>query len=58
MSDPNLSPFILREVYPGTNITSDADIWNAIAGSAESFHHPVSPTCTSLPSVVHLQKTN
>ncbi|PQE06752.1 glucose-methanol-choline oxidoreductase protein [Rutstroemia sp. NJR-2017a BBW] len=36
-----ISPYIVKELYPGTNVTSDADLWTAIQNSALTFHHPV-----------------
>ena len=40
-SSPQLAPILVRELYPGTNVTSDADLMHAIAGASLSFHHPV-----------------
>lgn len=31
----------VRELYPGTNVTSDEDIWAAIQKQSYSFRHPV-----------------
>ncbi|KAL8718837.1 MAG: hypothetical protein Q9225_004082 [Loekoesia sp. 1 TL-2023] len=36
-----LQSTIVREVFPGANVTTDAQIWQAIQQSAASFHHPV-----------------
>jgi len=41
LKSPNLQPFIVQETFPGSNVTSDADVWKAIQQSALSFHHPV-----------------
>ncbi|KAH8195265.1 hypothetical protein TruAng_010560 [Truncatella angustata] len=37
----SLSPYVLSEVYPGSSVTSDEDIWKAIQAGSTSFHHPV-----------------
>jgi choline dehydrogenase len=34
-------PYIVQEIFPGEDVTTDAEIWAAIQQSAESFHHPV-----------------
>jgi len=36
-----VKPLIVREVFPGANVTTDAQIWQAIQQSAGSFHHAV-----------------
>ncbi|KAF7538305.1 hypothetical protein G7054_g3113 [Neopestalotiopsis clavispora] len=36
-----LEEFVVGEVYPGANVTSDDDIWAAVQYTARSFHHPV-----------------
>jgi len=36
-----LKPVVLSEVFPGTNVTSDADIKAALTQGAQSFHHPL-----------------
>lgn len=36
-----LKPYCVREQYPGTNTTNDADLWSAIQGSSRDWHHPV-----------------
>ncbi|KAK4553123.1 hypothetical protein LTR86_009850 [Recurvomyces mirabilis] len=41
VSDRNITPVLVRELYPGANVTSDADLWTAISGGAVSFHHPM-----------------
>ncbi|KAK7937317.1 uncharacterized protein PG986_014185 [Apiospora aurea] len=33
-----------RELFPGANVTSDADLWSAIQKSSSSWHHPVGTT--------------
>lgn len=42
MSNPAITPVLVRELYPGSNVTSDQDIWKAISGGSVSYHHPVS----------------
>ena len=44
LADPAIAPVLVREIYPGANVTSDADLWQAIAGGSLTFHHPVSST--------------
>ncbi|KAL5356055.1 hypothetical protein BJX96DRAFT_185538 [Aspergillus floccosus] len=34
-----LSPFIVEEIFPGKNVTSDADVWKAIQQGSQSWHH-------------------
>jgi choline dehydrogenase-like flavoprotein len=41
-ANPSLSKLIVREVYPGSDVVSDEDLWRAIQNSATTFHHPVS----------------
>jgi len=41
VTDPALSPVLLKEVYPGANVTSDEDLWKAIQKASLTFHHPV-----------------
>ncbi|KAI1405401.1 putative GMC oxidoreductase [Hypoxylon fuscum] len=36
-----LSSYTPVELYPGANVTSDADIWDAIQRASGSFHHPM-----------------
>lgn len=36
-----VKPLIVQEIFPGANVTTDAEIWQAIQHSAGSFHHPV-----------------
>ncbi|KAI1318233.1 choline dehydrogenase [Xylariaceae sp. FL0255] len=36
-----MSSVNLAEVWPGSNVTSDAELWAAIQQSASSFHHPM-----------------
>ncbi|KXG53342.1 Glucose-methanol-choline oxidoreductase [Penicillium griseofulvum] len=38
-SDP-LKSVVVREWYPGPNVTSDQDVWSAIQKQSYSFHHP------------------
>lgn len=40
-ADPALTPVLVKEIYPGANVTSDADLWHAISGGSLTFHHPV-----------------
>ncbi|KAH8759777.1 GMC oxidoreductase-domain-containing protein [Diaporthe sp. PMI_573] len=40
-ANPSLSKLIVREVYPGSDVVSDEDLWRAIQNSATTFHHPV-----------------
>jgi hypothetical protein len=42
VNDPALSHLLVREVFPGTNVTSDDDLWHAIQEGSLTFHHPVS----------------
>ncbi|KAJ5383042.1 Glucose-methanol-choline oxidoreductase [Penicillium concentricum] len=39
-SDP-LKSVVIKEWYPGPNVTSDEDVWSAIQKQSFSFHHPV-----------------
>lgn len=39
-----LQRYEIQEVFPGSSVTSDADVWKAIQQSASSFHHPMG-TC-------------
>lgn len=32
---------IVREVFPGSSVTSDHDLWKAISQGAVTFHHPL-----------------
>jgi len=41
VQNPEIAPILGREIYPGANVTSDEDLWNAIAGGSMSFHHPL-----------------
>ncbi|KAI8625040.1 choline dehydrogenase [Xylariaceae sp. FL1651] len=36
-----MRPYRIREVWPGSNVTTDDQIWAAIQQSASSFHHPM-----------------
>ena len=38
---PEFSNLIVREIFPGANVTSDDELWRAISQGAASFHHPV-----------------
>lgn len=40
LTSPLLKSRIVKEVYPGANVTSDADLTEAIKGAAQSYHHP------------------
>ncbi|KAK0644854.1 Pyranose dehydrogenase [Lasiodiplodia hormozganensis] len=39
MQSESLSSFIVDEIFPGKNVTSDEDVWKAIQQSAQSWHH-------------------
>lgn len=39
MESPDFDGVVKREVYPGSNVTSDADIMGALKASSQSFHH-------------------
>lgn len=41
MQHPSLAKVIKSEIYPGANVTSDADLWKAIQDTAQTFHHPL-----------------
>lgn len=41
-ANPSLNKLVVREVYPGSDVVSDDDLWRAIQNSATTFHHPVS----------------
>ncbi|PVH95099.1 GMC oxidoreductase [Periconia macrospinosa] len=41
VADPAISPVLIREIYPGTHVTSDADLWHAITQGSSTFHHPL-----------------
>lgn len=41
-ANPSLNKLVVREVYPGSDVVSDEDLWRAIQNSATTFHHPVS----------------
>lgn len=32
---------IVKEIYPGANVTTDEQLWKAMQGSAQSYHHPM-----------------
>lgn len=55
MSDSAITPVLVKELFPGTNATSDEDLWTAISQSALSFHHPVSTLApTTVPTRTNL----
>lgn len=39
MTSDNLKPFLEQEIFPGTNVTTDEEVWQAIQTSASSWHH-------------------
>lgn len=39
MTNKQTEQVLVREVFPGANVTSDEQIWKAIQMSARSFHH-------------------
>ncbi|KAI1267875.1 choline dehydrogenase [Xylariaceae sp. FL1019] len=39
-SEP-MRPHYMQEVWPGSNVTTDDQLWTAIQQSASSFHHPM-----------------
>ena len=41
LASPELKPYATNELFPGANVTSDADIWAAIQMTSGSFHHPM-----------------
>ncbi|EFR05233.1 choline dehydrogenase [Nannizzia gypsea CBS 118893] len=41
MASDELKSVVIREWYPGSNVTTDEDIWAAIQQQSFSFHHPV-----------------
>ncbi len=41
LQSDDLKSIVVREIFPGANVTSDAQIWEAIQSSAQSFHHPL-----------------
>lgn len=40
-ADKSLSKLVVREVFPGSDVVSDEDLWRSIQNSATTFHHPV-----------------
>lgn len=40
MRSKTLEPVVVSEIFPGRNVTSDADIRAAMQQSARTFHHP------------------
>lgn len=44
LESESLRPYLVEEIYPGTNVTSDDEIWQAIEQSAGTWHHPVGTT--------------
>ncbi|OTB07236.1 putative GMC oxidoreductase [Hypoxylon sp. CI-4A] len=45
MRSETMRSVTVNEIYPGSNVTSDADIEAALKNAAHSFHHPVG-TCS------------
>ncbi|KAK4234119.1 hypothetical protein C8A03DRAFT_18919 [Achaetomium macrosporum] len=41
LQSAELKPLLPTELFPGPNVTTDADIWAAIQESSRSWHHPV-----------------
>jgi choline dehydrogenase len=41
LNSDDLAPYVVREVFPGANVTTDDQIWEAIQEGAQSFHHPI-----------------
>jgi choline dehydrogenase len=41
MKTSTMAPVVINEVFPGNQVTSDADLLNAIQQSLHSYHHPV-----------------
>ena len=41
MASAELKSVVKQELYPGSNVTSDHDIWAAIQQQSYSFHHPL-----------------
>lgn len=41
MQSHHLAPLIVKEIFPGANVTSDEDLWHAVQASAQTFHHPL-----------------
>lgn len=39
MESPDFDGVVKREVYPGSNVTSDADVMDALKAGSKSFHH-------------------
>ncbi|KAI7270739.1 hypothetical protein KC345_g7354 [Hortaea werneckii] len=35
-----MKPVVIREVFPGPNVTTDEDLWAAIQQTAQTFYHP------------------
>ena len=44
MQSDELRRFTRTELFPGSEVTSDDDIWAAIQQSSQSWHHPVGTT--------------
>jgi choline dehydrogenase-like flavoprotein len=36
-----VTPFLIDEIFPGKDVTTDEEIWRTIQKGAQSFHHPV-----------------
>lgn len=41
LQSDDLKPLIVQELFPGPNVTTDAQLWKAIQQTAGSFHHPL-----------------
>ena len=39
MQHKRVAEVVVKEIFPGANVTSDEDLWDAIQKSARSFHH-------------------
>ncbi|KAI6903899.1 hypothetical protein KC318_g3934 [Hortaea werneckii] len=35
-----MKPVVIREVFPGPNVTTDEQLWDAIQQTAQTFYHP------------------
>lgn len=44
LASPQMGDIVEKEIYPGSQAQSDADLWKAIQGGAQSYHHPIG-TC-------------
>ena len=41
LKSDDMKSVVVREIFPGPNVTTDAEIWQAIQQTAMSFHHVV-----------------